>query len=181
MSSALKKLLKQLTKLGMKNVGKTKVEEFAKNGESWVTGFINLSQDMKQQYGVSGFDIQGSRPHMSSNDPSDTKKTVTIGFYLDKARYLSAHLHEDGTYNFWESRKGKGKDKANEEAKGSSSKNPATASSSEGIKGSLSNIEYKDNTTVYRHSDGILYLVYEDEQTGVVYYIDGTGARHDLE
>lgn len=41
--------LNKIAKLGLKNVGKTKLEDFAGNGENWVNGFINLAKTMKQQ------------------------------------------------------------------------------------------------------------------------------------
>ncbi|KAI0105550.1 hypothetical protein GGR51DRAFT_560397 [Nemania sp. FL0031] len=98
---------RQATTVNLDNVGKTKIDEFGRNGGNWMNSFQNVTEDMKQQYNVSGYEIIGSKPHMSSTDPSDKKKVVTIGFFVENIRSISVHLHEDGTYKFWESRKGK--------------------------------------------------------------------------
>ncbi|KAI0417193.1 hypothetical protein F5X98DRAFT_375058 [Xylaria grammica] len=135
---------------------------------------------------LTGFDIQGSKPHKSSRDPNDPAKVITVGFYADAVRYLSIHLHEDGTFNQWESRGGKGKGKGKEKQGGGSSSQHGSGASSSSTQanrshvGSAQNIEYNNGYPVYRHSDNMYYPVYEDREKGAYYYIDSQNYRHDL-
>lgn len=50
----------------------------------------------------------GSQAHLSRKDPSDTKPCVTLAMYsASGTRFASAHIHEDGTFNDFQSRAGK--------------------------------------------------------------------------
>ncbi|PYH38663.1 MFS general substrate transporter [Aspergillus neoniger CBS 115656] len=57
---------------------------------------------------VTGYFIQGAKAHNSSKVPTDDKKVITVGFYSKNGiRLLSGHVHEDGSYQLFESRAGK--------------------------------------------------------------------------
>ncbi|KAJ8131623.1 hypothetical protein O1611_g2005 [Lasiodiplodia mahajangana] len=105
MSSAPNDAPNQVAKLGLRNLGKTQVDEVMDIGGNWMNGLTNVAQDMRKQHNVNGYQIMGSKPHMSTTDPSDTREVMTIGFFVEQVQYFSVHLHEDGSYNIWQSRK----------------------------------------------------------------------------
>jgi len=64
------------------------------------------STSIEQEYPkVTDAKIQGTTPHQSSKDPSDTKNVVTVSYHtLSGTRVLSIHAHDDGTWSVFPSR-----------------------------------------------------------------------------
>ncbi|KAK7431824.1 hypothetical protein QQZ08_001765 [Neonectria magnoliae] len=70
---------------------------------------MTASQHLEEQHpSIVEARIQGSTPHISKKDPSDTKPVITVGYYSASGkRLLSIHAHDDGTWKEFLSRSGR--------------------------------------------------------------------------
>ncbi|OJD10174.1 hypothetical protein AJ78_08704 [Emergomyces pasteurianus Ep9510] len=80
------------------------------DGGHWQLMVKRITDDIeKADPRIKVADIQGARAHKSSNDPKDPFPVITIGLLTtenSKDRIGSIHVHFDGTFKFFPSRKG---------------------------------------------------------------------------
>ncbi|EEQ28142.1 hypothetical protein McanMca71_006985 [Microsporum canis] len=81
------------------------------NGPQWVSSIYDTRDHVESEYpAVTGYNIQGALAHKSSKDPSDPHDVITLGFFSQNGtRFLSGHVHLDGSFKLAESRSGRGK------------------------------------------------------------------------
>ncbi|EER27199.1 hypothetical protein CPC735_025350 [Coccidioides posadasii C735 delta SOWgp] len=80
------------------------------DGGHWQSMVKRITDDIeKADPRIKVADIQGGRAHKSSNDPKDPFPVITVGLLTtenSKDRIGSIHVHFDGTFKFFPSRKG---------------------------------------------------------------------------
>ncbi|KAK2759996.1 hypothetical protein FQN54_002732 [Arachnomyces sp. PD_36] len=106
-------MFRPTTSLGMRyagiGLGKLRSEAGASFGNTVEAASSAIEQKMPM---ATEAQIQGTRPHRSSRDPTDTKEVITVSYHDERGvRLLSIHAHSDGTWNEFLSRSGRSKSK----------------------------------------------------------------------